>query len=110
MLSRQDMIDINITIKSLSENLKTMCENISKKNPKFNATYSEKDKKCILKSSTLLNDLITNMDIKKVEDNETHILRNNFLKDVEPVRHLIILNEHQNHFPHQNNINPSVVR
>lgn len=113
-ITKEDMIEIDVTIKSFSDNLKTVCDNISHKLPNFTGNYSDKDNKCILKSSTLLGDLITNMEMKKVKDNETQILKNNFMKEFEPMRHLIILNDHQNHLPssvpffHGNNINPFI--
>jgi hypothetical protein len=98
VLTKKDMMEINITIKNLSSNLKSVCEKLSSnKKTNVSAIYSEKDKKCVVKASVALGDLITNMDIKKAENEETKTMRDNFFNEMQPTRHLILLNE----TPHQ---------
>ena len=93
ILSKKDMLEINVSINSLSDNLKIMCENIKKKRPNMDVNYSEKDKKCVLKASIMLGDMINNMELKKTQDNETQCLKDKFFQDIKPTRHLIVLND-----------------
>lgn len=92
-LEKKDILKIKIILESVSDQLKLACDKLKDQNlSNISVEYSEKDKQCIVQSTRTLADIVKAVEMKKLKDDQTRQLRDEFLNDVgQGNRQLLVL-------------------
>lgn len=98
-LDKKDILKVKLVIESVSDKLKEVCKKLKDKNlENIDVEYSEKDKQCIVKSTLNLAHIAKSIESKNMKDEETELLRNDFINEMGPNNSRILYFVRSNNF------------